>query len=119
MTVKRAATFSALALLSAACGTQDALPGGTTETTARPELTILSTSPLTARGRGFRPNERVKLIATGKGVESKTVKATARGGFTARFRLSPGSGSSAAVQAIGSRGSRAMIDVTQPDVTPP
>jgi hypothetical protein len=115
----RVTTLSALALLSAACGTQDALPGGTAESAARPELTIVSTSPLTARGRGFRPNERVKLLATGRGVESKTVKATELGGFTVRFRLSPGGGDSAAVQAIGSRGSRAMIDITQPDVTPP
>jgi hypothetical protein len=115
----RATTFSALALLSVACGTQDALPGDTGESAARPELTIVSTSPLTARGRGFRPNERVKLVATGKGVESKTVKATGRGGFTVRFRLSPGGRDSAAVQAIGSRGSRAMVDITQPDVTPP
>ena len=67
----------------------------------------------------FGPNERVKVIATGAGVESKTVKATARGGFTVRFKLSPGSRDSAAVQAIGSRGSRATTDITQPDVTPP
>jgi hypothetical protein len=119
MRATRATTFSALALLAAACGTQDALPGGTAESASRPELTIASTSPLTAQGRGFRPNERVKLIATGAGVESKTVKANARGRFTVRFRLSPGGSASAAVQAIGSRGSRAMTDITQPDVTPP
>jgi hypothetical protein len=115
----RATTFPVLALLVAACGAQDALPGGSGESAARPELAIVSTSPLTARGRGFRPNERVELIATGAGVESKTVKASARGGFTARFRLKPSGRDSAAVQAIGSRGSRAMIDITQPDVTPP
>jgi hypothetical protein len=112
----RITTFSALALISAACGAQDASPGPA-ETSANPRLTIVSTSPLTAHGRGFRASERVKLIATGQGVESKTVKASARGGFTARFRMSPDA--AVAVQAIGSRGSRAMIDITQPDRTPP
>jgi hypothetical protein len=111
-------TVCVVALLSAACGAQDALPGGA-ETATSPRLTIVSTSPLTARGRGFRPNERVKLIATGRGVESKTVKATPRGSFTVRFRLSPAADAAVAVQAIGSQGSRAMVDITQPDRTPP
>jgi hypothetical protein len=112
----RVTTVCALALLSAACGAQDA---GGAETATSPRLTIVSTSPLTARGRGFRPNERVRLIATGGGVESKTVKATPRRSFTARFGLSPGAEAPAAVQAIGSQGSRAMVDITQPDRTPP
>ena len=84
-----------------------------------PRLTIVSTSPLTAGGRGFRPNERVKLVATGQGVESKTIQASPRGVFSARFGLSPAAGAAVVIQAIGSRGSRAMVDVTQPDRTPP
>jgi hypothetical protein len=114
----RAVTVSALALLSAGCGAQDALRGSS-EPSGSPRLTIVSTSPLTVRGRGFRSNERVRLLATGLGVDAKTVKASPLGGFTVRFKLSPGAGAAVAVQAIGSRGSRAMADVTQPDVTPP
>jgi len=71
---------------------------------------IVRTAPLTIRGAGFEPGERVRLLATGGGVETRRVAATAAGSFTAKFGLKGGRCTALVVQAFGNKGSRATID---------
>jgi hypothetical protein len=85
----------------------------------RPRLQILDTSPLTVRGTSFEPGERVKLLVGSPKPLSKSVRAGSRGGFVARFALQVAHGEAVVVQAIGSRGSRAMTDITTPHGTRP
>jgi hypothetical protein len=85
----------------------------------RPRLQILDTSPLTIRGTGFEARERVRLLVGSPKPLSKSVKAGVRGRFVARFAVHAGHGEAVVVQAIGSRGSRATIDITTPHGTRP
>jgi hypothetical protein len=80
----------------------------------RASLQITDAAPLTVRGAGFRSGERVKLLVSAGRPLSKTVKAGPSGRFTARFGVRTTRGTAVVIQAIGSRGSRAMVDVTTP-----
>jgi hypothetical protein len=82
-----------------------------------PQLRIVSAQPAVVVGVGFRPHEKVRLLVT-PGPSTRTVRAGQRGRFRATMRLAiPGCGSFV-VQAIGNRGSRAMIDRTGVDCAP-
>jgi len=82
----------------------------------RPALRITDVAPLTVRGTNFRPGERVKLLVSAGRPVTRAVRAGVRGGFVARLgvRVDAGGACSAAVQAIGSAGSRALVDLTRP-----
>jgi hypothetical protein len=77
-------------------------------------LRIVDTAPLTVRGTSFKPGERVKLLVNAGKPVTRAVKAGPRGGFTARLGIGTSIDTAVVVQAIGMRGSRAMVDVTTP-----
>ena len=81
----------------------------------RPALRITDVAPLTVRGTNFRPGERVKLLVSAGRPVTRAVRAGVRGGFVARLGVRVDAGAcSAVVQAIGSAGSRALVDLTRP-----
>jgi hypothetical protein len=117
----RGLTAAAVALvLGVACGSADATTSDTDEESkARATLTIVSLDPLRVRGVKFFAGERVKLLLNDPTVKMKAVRADVRGRFTVRFKLAAaGRCTGAVVQAFGSRGSRAMVDVTAPNCSP-
>jgi hypothetical protein len=82
-------------------------------------LAITDRAPLTIRGARFAPGEHVKLFVTGRGLLVRSVRAGSRGGFTTIFRVRLGPCDAVVVQAIGNRGHRAQVDITQTACTPP
>jgi hypothetical protein len=76
----------------------------------RAALELRSTDPVVVLGRGFAPREPVLLTAT-TGSIRRIVPLIARrnGTFTARFRLHLGRCSPVTVLAVGTRGSRAIL----------
>lgn len=81
-------------------------------------LAISDRDPLTIRGARFSPGEKVKLLVSGQVHLSRTVQAGTRGGFTTVFRVSLGRCDALVVQAIGSRGHRAQVEVAQTACAP-
>jgi hypothetical protein len=76
----------------------------------RPVLRPISLQPLTVQGLRFRANERVTLLLAAEGVASKRVVRAGTGGrFTVRYALRVEQCTTYTVQAIGARGSRAML----------
>jgi hypothetical protein len=84
------------------------LPKGTASS-GRASITFTALRPLTIQGRGFKAGERVSVRVSGAG--SKSVAATRRGGFVARFP-SQGSCPSLSITAVGSKGSRASLNLS-------
>jgi hypothetical protein len=81
----------------------------------RPALRITDLAPLTVRGTNFRPGERVKLLVNAGTPVVRAVRAGERGRFVARLGVRlEASSCSAAVQAIGAAGSRALVDLARP-----
>jgi hypothetical protein len=87
------------------------LQAGRTSASTAPQLRIVSTKPAVVVGVGFRPHEKVRLLIT-PGPSIRTVRAGERGRFRAAIRLAVPRCGSFVVQALGSKGSRAMIDRT-------
>jgi hypothetical protein len=113
----RGVGIAVFALLAAvACGSAGATPSGD-EARKRPALSIVSVDPLTVKGKRFVAHERVKLLVGSPAPRMKAAQADARGRFTARFKIVT-DGPGIVIQAIGSRGSRAMIDITALDRAP-
>jgi hypothetical protein len=74
----------------------------------RATLLLRQTSPLVVRGEGFGVREQVAVTA-GTDRTVATVRATKSGRFTARFRLRVGRCTELTVRAVGSQGSRAIL----------
>jgi hypothetical protein len=83
-----------------------------------PRLVIADREPLTIRGTRFAPNEKVKLLVSAHTQLTRSVRVGERGGFTTRFRVALGRCDALVVQAVGARGSRAQVDVTQTACAP-
>jgi hypothetical protein len=106
-------------LLGVACGSADATTSAPEdESNSRPVLNIASLEPLTVKGKRFVPGERVKLLVNAAGSRMKAAKADERGRFTIAFRVELDRCSGVVVQAFGTRGSRAMVDITGPGCSP-
>jgi len=75
----------------------------------RPHLTLVVRNPLTVSGSSFRPSERVTLRVTGDVRAVARTRASAAGAFTARLDVALHRCTAAAVQAVGSRGSRTVL----------
>jgi hypothetical protein len=88
-------------------GPDTATKSSTASTPAgRPALTIQSMNPLRVSGRGFKAGERVVVSV---GPRRQAAIADAKGRFTVRFaRLRCTNGT---IVAVGSRGSRAKVNV--------
>jgi hypothetical protein len=68
-------------------------------------------SPLRVAGSGFRPGEKVRLVADAPHKQVKNTRADSSGSFTADFpEVSCGS---VTVTATGSQGSRAEFNLSQ------
>ena len=107
-----------LLLAGVACGSAGASsPSERDESGSRPTLSIVSLDPLTVRGRKFVAEERVKLLL-GTPPRTTSARADGRGRFTVEFGIRAARCSGAVVQAFGSRGSRAMVDVSAPNCSP-
>ena len=94
----------------------------TSHAASTPRLRLVSQEPLVVRGEWFHPTERVLVTAlTMIGPKRLAVRATAKGRFTATFRLAnQPCGDAVAIRALGARGSRAWVDVpSRPCVPPP
>ena len=78
----------------------------------RATLELRSTNPVVVVGRGFAPREPVFLTATA-GSTQRIVPLIAHrnGSFRARFRLRLGRCSAATILAVGTRGSRAILQI--------
>ena len=75
----------------------------------RPSLTVTSGAPFTVRGVHFVPAERVTVVALVRGRHVRHVVASAKGTFTARFRVSVERCQGWIVTARGNHGSRAYL----------
>lgn len=96
-----------------------AAPGMTgASSPAKTELRIGSLNPLTVRGTGFRPREKVTLRVTAPRPVARSVRASAAGSFSIRLRIRVGRCVAVVIQATGSRGSRASASLDQPDCAP-
>ncbi|HUQ22275.1 MAG TPA: hypothetical protein VM049_04605 [Gaiellaceae bacterium] len=78
----------------------------------RATLELGTLAPLTIRGRGFGRSERVALTASAPNAQRKvSVLARPSGSFTARFELGVSRCTSLTVRAVGTRGSRAILQL--------
>lgn len=76
-------------------------------------LAVADRDPLVIRGTRFLPREKVTLLVSAPVPRTRTLRAGPRGGFTTVFRITLDRCDELVVQAIGSRGSRAKVDVGQ------
>ena len=76
----------------------------------RASLELRSTDPVVVLGRGFAPREPILLTATAGSIR-RIVPLIARrnGSFKARFRLRLGPCATVRILAVGTRGSRAIL----------
>ena len=109
---RTSAVVAALLLVATACGhTVDSHDAASTTTVAsRPQLAPIGQTPLTVKGTGFQPNEKVRVAA--KGARPATTAADSSGTFVVRL---PGVAAcdSINVEANGSRGSHAEFNLSQ------
>ena len=93
--------------------------GAATAKAPRPTLGITAMAPLAVQGKAFRVNEKVTLLVT---VGGKPMRAAVRtgslGGFRHVFSYRLAKCTGISIQAIGSRGSRAMLSLDQPHCAP-
>ena len=90
---------------------------GSTPASSFSRLVFVSDQPVAVAGTGFHPYERVRLLVT-PGPSTRNVRAGRLGRFRVTLRASMPRCGGVVVQALGSRGSRAMIDRTGPDCAP-
>ena len=76
------------------------------------QIAPMGQSPLTVKGTGFRPGERVRLVVRGSQGGALAAKAGPDGSFAAAFRWMNGC-DSVTVTATGSKGSRASFNLSQ------
>jgi len=75
----------------------------------RAHLTLVARNPLTVSGSSFRPSERVTLRVTGDVRAVARARASARGTFKVQLNVVLHRCTAAAVQAVGTAGSRAAL----------
>jgi hypothetical protein len=106
--------FAAILTLCAAL-----LPVGTVAAGSTARIGFASISPVSVRGAGFKPGERVTVTVSAKVTRKKIVTASARGAFRATFKgLTIPRCRPYGVQARGNRGSIAGIKLI-PECAPP
>jgi hypothetical protein len=83
-------------------------------------LRVMDKQPLVVRGTGFRPGERVLVIAAARRNGDERVVATAAGSFVARFDFAVPRCARLWIRAIGTRGTHASYFTRiAPDCQPP
>jgi hypothetical protein len=109
---RTSAALALLPLVAAACG-QAPAPDRAGEPVSRPRLTIVQQSPMRLKGTGFRPHERVQVVAKGS-LRSSRADATADSSGT--FTVSLGgliACDSVTVSATGSKGTHTGFNLSQ------
>jgi hypothetical protein len=104
--VRRIVSAVAAAVLAAGvmCGPASSGQSG------RAQLRLITPSPVTMRGTGFKAGEHVRVVGRLPGMATKRVTASPVGGFTVRFTGSAGARCTGfSVTATGDRGSRATF----------
>lgn len=87
-----------------------AVPPAAGERSVKPSLRLASLAPLTLRGTGFVPRERVRIEVSGTAAARRRTLALASGSFTVRFDgVALTRCDFVRVVAVGSRGSRAVL----------
>jgi hypothetical protein len=77
---------------------------------AHPALRILRMAPLSVRGSGFHPRERVRVrLRSPETSATRRVRSTGRGAFTAGFRVPVDRCSGFTVTAVDGSGRRATV----------
>ena len=109
---RTSAVAAAVVLLATACGQTEASHEAAATTTApsRPQLAPTGREPLTVKGTGFQPTEKVAVVANG-GHDTSTT-ADSSGAFVVRLR-GVNSCDSVTVVATGSKGSHAELNLSQ------
>jgi hypothetical protein len=101
-------------LVATACGhTEASHPAAATTTVAsRPQLAPTGQKPLTVKGTGFQPNEKVLVVAKGAKSTSASASADSSGTFVASL---PGVDACDSINVIatGSKGSHAEFNLSQ------
>jgi hypothetical protein len=82
-----------------------------------PRLAFVSYEPVVVAGSGFRSYERIRVLVS-PGPVTRTIRAGRLGRFRVTVRTSFPRCGGLVVQALGSRGSRAMIDRAGIDCAP-
>ena len=109
---RTSAALALLALVAAGCGHDPAANSNPTGTKAgRPQIVPLQQQPLTVKGTGFQPGEKVELSAKGLRSGHATARADAAGEFEATLDGLK-SCDSLNVYAVGSSGSRAQFNLS-------
>ena len=86
------------------------MSSGPARQTSVPVVRVPDTTPFVVRGTRFQPNERVRVVARVDRRHVKTVVATAKGVFRARFPgVSVRDCAGYVVRATGSKGSTAFL----------
>jgi hypothetical protein len=75
----------------------------------RPSLRLLDTNPVTMRGSGFRPNERVVVVVARGAPRVRVARAGANGVFALKLALDVNACAGFSVSATGSQGSHATL----------
>jgi hypothetical protein len=76
----------------------------------RAQLRLMTSSPVTLRGTGFKAGERVRVVTRLPGMATKRVTAGSAGSFTVHFAGSAGTRCTGfSVTATGDRGSQASF----------
>jgi len=108
----RTSALAVVVLVTTACGHTEAShrAAATTTVPSRPHLAPVGQQPLTVKGTGFQPHEKVRLVANGG--KPTTAVADSAGLFEARL---PGVDScdSVTVEATGSQGSHTDFNLSQ------
>jgi hypothetical protein len=90
-------------------GTGTVLKAPSAAPAARPALKLTRIRPVTVRGTGFKPGERVSVRLEAR---RQAVTASRAGGFTVRFGQTA-TCAGGTIVAVGSRGSRAVANFAQ------
>ena len=113
---RTSAVAAALALLAAGCGAAQHEAGDTATTSApasgKAQLTPKGQKPLKVEGTGFRPHEKVAVVAKGMKSQQVSSQADSSGSFEAAFDKVDGC-DSITVTATGSQGSHAEFNLSQ------
>jgi len=109
---RTSAAAAAVLLLATGCGQTAPRdePAAATTGAARPQLAPSGQSPLTVKGTGFQPGEKVLVVT--KGVPGQTARADSSGAFVVTL---PGVDSCDSINVVanGSKGSHAEFNLSQ------
>lgn len=107
--MRRVATLIGVVSLAVPAALLASPDGSPASQTARASVALVSKSPVTVRGTGFRVRERVQVRIEGSVARTRSIRATAGGAFVVRFDgVTVTRCDMVRIVAIGGAGSRAV-----------